>query len=74
MADDTIKVDILTDSTSSTKSMIKYTAAITGAYIAVNKMVTVAKVWAKAASDAEEITGKYNAVFKKYGGRRWQGC
>lgn len=67
MADDTIKVDILTDSTSSTKSMIKYTAAITGAYIAVNKMVTVAKVWAKAASDAEEITGKYNAVFKNMG-------
>lgn len=67
MADDQIKVDILTDTKSSVSNIVKYTAAIGGAYLAVSKVITATKIYAKAASDAEEISGKYNTVFKNMG-------
>ena len=68
MADDTIKVDILTDTSSSTSNLIKYGAAIGAATVAIRKLYTEAVKWSKAASDAEEITNKFNVVFRDMAG------
>lgn len=67
MADDTILVDILTDVKSSISSIVKYTAAIGGATIAIKKVIDMGSKWSKAASDAEEIASKYGVVFKDMG-------
>ena len=48
MADDIVKVKIDTDTKDSVKSVIKYTAAIGGAVIAVNKIVNTSKAMVNA--------------------------
>lgn len=67
MADDTIKVDILTDSTSSTKSMIKYAAAIGGAYLAITKVVNISKELINAYKESEKAEAKLAATLKATG-------
>jgi hypothetical protein len=67
MADDTIKVDILTDSTSSTKSMIKYAAAVGGATLAVNKILNISKELIATYKQEEQANAKLAATLKATG-------
>lgn len=67
MADDTIKVDILTDVKSSVSSVMKYTAAIGGAYLAVSKMIKASKQYIDAYRIQEQAEAKLRSTLKATG-------
>ena len=68
MADDIVKVKIDTDTKDSVKSVIKYTAAIGGAVIAVNKIVNTSKAMVNAYRVQEQAERKLQSVVKATGG------